>query len=182
MSSMLVSSTQAGSAEYFIQYPLGQWLCKLCSGHTFKDKSRHCRLKTHIDRVRVALERVNALRSTSSAPGLGPRPTQNETAAPDPIFPNDSNLPIDHGMLDDQHNDTSMTDVFDEEPADDLESLYDSSDRIEFDCSESGRSSIDLDGFLDTHSDHNDQEAERGSTAERESIGMIDSWLPWYPL
>ncbi|KAH9808247.1 hypothetical protein DFH28DRAFT_1196797 [Melampsora americana] len=181
MNSISVSSTQACSDEYFIQYPSGQWLCKLCSGHTFKDKSRHSKLKTHIDRVRVALEQVNAFRSTLGAPGLGSRSIPNEAAALEPIFPNNSNHPIDHGMVADQHNDTSMTDVFDNEP-DELESLYDSSHPIELDFSKSGQSSIDLDQFLDDNSDHNHQESGTGSTAERDSIGMIDSWLPWYPL
>ncbi|KAH9814114.1 hypothetical protein DFH28DRAFT_972285 [Melampsora americana] len=182
MSSSFVSSTQACRDEYFIQYPSGQWLCKLCSGHTFKDKSRHSKLKTHIDRVRVALERVNALRSTSAAPGLGPRSIENDAAELDPIFPNDSEPPIDHAMIADQPEDTLMADVFDNE-ADELESLYDSSHRIELDdISESGNSSIDLDHFLDDQSDHDDQDTQTGSAAERESIGVIDSCLPWYPL
>ncbi|KAH9820292.1 hypothetical protein DFH28DRAFT_1218255 [Melampsora americana] len=180
MSSMLVSSTQACSDQYFVHCPTGQWLCKLCSGRTFKDKSRHARLKTHIDRVRVELERVTASRSTPGPPGLGPRSLRNEAAALDAMIPIDGTSSTEH-EIPNQHNDIDMSHVLDNE-SDELESLYDSSHRIELDFSESGQSSIDLDQFLDDNSDHNHQESGTGSTAERDSIGMIDSWLPWYPL
>ncbi|KAH9809107.1 hypothetical protein DFH28DRAFT_1191574 [Melampsora americana] len=190
MSSILVSSTQACSDEYFNHTPTGQWGCKLCAGRTFKDKNRHARLKTHIDRVRVELGRVNAFRSTPAPPGLGARSLRTESPALDPMLdpmlPVDGDVPIEDGTVSTEHDshrhdDVDMSHVFDHE-SDELESLYDSSQRIDLDFSESEKSSIELDHFLDDSSDNDHGDIEAGSTAEGERVGMIDSRLPWYPL
>lgn len=75
-----VSLAQASYDEYFVQYTsgtkMGHWMCKLCTSRTFMDKSRHCKLKTHLGRVRVELERRSTSRPTVAPPGLASRASQ----------------------------------------------------------------------------------------------------------
>ncbi|KAH9817367.1 hypothetical protein DFH28DRAFT_1081533 [Melampsora americana] len=52
----IVTMAQASSDEYFVQCTsgprIGHWLCQLCTGQTLKDKIKHSKLRTNVDRVR----------------------------------------------------------------------------------------------------------------------------------
>ncbi|EGG03047.1 uncharacterized protein MELLADRAFT_90502 [Melampsora larici-populina 98AG31] len=72
-----ITLAQASSHEFFVQSTsgtnTGAWTCKLCTSRTFMDKSKHCKLKTHIDRVRVELDRRSMALPTMAPPGLASR-------------------------------------------------------------------------------------------------------------
>ncbi|EGG05605.1 uncharacterized protein MELLADRAFT_107442 [Melampsora larici-populina 98AG31] len=187
MSSAAAAYVQANNNEYFVQCTsgpnTGQWMCKLCSSRTFKDKSRHSKLTTHIDRVRLAIEEANGPRRTMGPPGLASRSTFANSA---PSLPRES--PADSDVrfedppnpVDNTCSDDPMSDIFDNH-SDDLESLYDASHWIEIDLSEAGQSSMDLDDFMDNASE-NDQQSETGSKGDNDPTPITNPRLPWYPL
>ncbi|EGG01479.1 uncharacterized protein MELLADRAFT_92137 [Melampsora larici-populina 98AG31] len=176
-----VLSAQATSDEYFVQTTSGpnegQWTCKLCTARTFKDKIKHSKLKTHIDQVRVELERVSASEPAAAPQGLGSRTAlANTFTSSGSMFPEEENTPADI-----QDNDM---DIFEDglaESSDELASLYDPSHPIDFGFNHSrSRSSLDLEDFLDNSSD---AESDSRPTVELQSEpAATDTWLPWYPL
>ncbi|KAH9815307.1 hypothetical protein DFH28DRAFT_969339 [Melampsora americana] len=180
MSSGFISPAHANSDEYFVRCTsgenMGHWLCKLCTGRTFIDRTRHSKLKTHIDRVRVARERRSSI---LSAPGLASQASQdlsvNHHQNPPAGFPGNTGVPspIEEDII--------TNDLFDEsmgESSDELESLYGLSPPNEVDFPGSRESSVDLDDILDAMS--NSESSSSG--AENEQSVITDTWLPWYPL
>ncbi|EGG06943.1 uncharacterized protein MELLADRAFT_63029 [Melampsora larici-populina 98AG31] len=95
-----ISLAQASSDEYFVQFTsganMGHWMCKLCTSRTFKDKSKHCKLKTHIDRVRVELERRSMSPPAVAPPGLGSRASQSTSETAQASLP--ARIPDDGGV------------------------------------------------------------------------------------
>ncbi|KAH9807809.1 hypothetical protein DFH28DRAFT_1201673 [Melampsora americana] len=185
MPAAFVSFNQANSDEYFVQITsgptMGQWVCKLCTSRTFKDRSRHSKLQTHIDRVRVAIEKSTVAQTAVPPPGLHARiGLANERGLEASIFPEDAQQD-EH----DHHHGTAVTTdqpIFDEDMAsssDELESLYDPSHCLDFDLPESTPSSMDLDDLL-THPDN--EERTTLPILEEETSSTTDTWLPWYPL
>ncbi|KAH9820343.1 hypothetical protein DFH28DRAFT_1079757 [Melampsora americana] len=181
-----VSVNQANSDEYFVQKTsgptMGQWVCKLCTSRTFKDRSRHSKLQTHIDRVRVAIERSTVAQTTVTPPGLHARiDLRNEQPLQAAIFPEDGPRD-DHDDHDRGTGVTTNQPIFDEDMAsssDDLESLYDPSHPLDIELPHSRPSSIDLDDWL-AHPDN--EETAECSMLEEEPSSTTDTWLPWYPL
>ncbi|EGG06903.1 uncharacterized protein MELLADRAFT_106414 [Melampsora larici-populina 98AG31] len=180
---VLISPAQASSDEYFILSTAGshtgQWLCKLCTGRMFKDKIRHSKLKTHVDRVRLELERIAAAEPAAAPPGLGPRsPLGNrQTLLAAPMFPEDD--PVEEVAEDQNAHNQNAMDIFQDgvdSSSDGLESLYDPSHPIKLGCT-SGESSVDLEEMLD-----GSDSPGCSSQAVEPKQAATDTWLPWYPL
>lgn len=175
----IVTSAQASSDEHFVQRTsgpdIGQWICRLCTGRTFKDKIKHSKLRTHIDRVRVELERVSVAQPATAPPGLG----SISLASSGSMFPQEEHVPAEIQNSQDQND----MDLFgDGESSDEMESLYDpfnNPDDFQF-CPLPGsrENSLDLADFLD-----NDSDPEIDSQPMPEpAVAATDKWLPWYPL
>ncbi|EGF97018.1 uncharacterized protein MELLADRAFT_89680 [Melampsora larici-populina 98AG31] len=171
-----VSSAQATSQE---RPHKGQWTCKLCTGRTFKDIIKHSKLKTHIDRVRVELERVSAAQPAAAPPGLCSRnAVESFSTLSGSMFPEEQDIPADmpgrdHDM---DHLDDGLG-----ESSDELASLYDPSppNVFEVQSQDSRESSVDIDSFLD----NSDSKSNSRPTVELDSdLAATDTWLPWYPL
>ncbi|EGF98423.1 uncharacterized protein MELLADRAFT_95711 [Melampsora larici-populina 98AG31] len=180
-----VSAAQATAAEHFVQCTSGpnegQWTCKLCTGRTFKDKVKHSKLKTHIDRVRLELERVSAAQSATATPGLCPRTTvPNVSTSSSSMFPEEQNIQAD---MPDSHHHMDLSDDGLAESSDELASLYDPSAPNGFeDWSQDNReSSVDIDSFLESTSNDSESNPRPPVDVDAEPAGT-DTWLPWYPL
>ncbi|KAH9815167.1 hypothetical protein DFH28DRAFT_1107682 [Melampsora americana] len=176
-----VSFDQANHNDYFLQVTsgptMGQWRCKLCTARTFKDRARHSKLLTHIDRVRLALQRASASRTAVLTPGLqeqiaitdgDPSTINPEAASPRPSSASEpDNRPI-------FNKDDEIASFSDE-----MASLYDPKNDMVIDIQESQPSSVDIEEFLALLDDESAtspiEEDERMSSA-------VESWLPWYPL
>ncbi|KAH9808465.1 hypothetical protein DFH28DRAFT_909450 [Melampsora americana] len=161
-----VPLAQASSDEHFVQCTsgpnFGHWSCKLCAGRPFKDKIKHSKLRTHMARVRVELERVSAAQPATAPPGLG------STSVPSagPMFPQEEDIQADIDM--DLLGDDSSSDA--------MESLYDPFYPNEAD--EDREDSLDLDNVLGHSSD---VESDSQPMVEP-AVAASDTRLPWYPL
>ncbi|KAH9812611.1 hypothetical protein DFH28DRAFT_1177059 [Melampsora americana] len=188
MSLSFVSFDQANHDDHFLQVTsganMGQWRCKLCTNRSFKDRARHSKLLTHVDRVRLALQRTSASRTAVLTPGLQDQipkdqiPNTNEEPL-SPIHPergfqspSSATDPNDPPIFD---NDEDMASI-----SDDLASLYDPTNHTDFDIAQSRRSSIDMEEFL---AQPDDESATSSAIEEDEpNASAIETWLPWYPL
>ncbi|KAH9807976.1 hypothetical protein DFH28DRAFT_1088454 [Melampsora americana] len=177
-----VTLAQASSDEHFVQClsgpNIGQWTCKLCSGRMFKDKLKHSKLRTHMNRVRLALERVLVAQPPAPPPGLG-----SSDFASTGIFAAEDHVPPAITTPPDQNNMELFTDGAEglAESSDELESLYDPFNPDGFDSPqprESREDSVDLEHFLD---DSSDGESDSLPTLDPPAAAT-DKWLPWYPL
>ncbi|EGG11144.1 uncharacterized protein MELLADRAFT_102828 [Melampsora larici-populina 98AG31] len=187
MSFCFVTPAQARSVEYFVQCTsggnMGQWTCKLCTGRTFADITKHSKLKTHIDRVRVELESRSV---TVPPPGLASRASHgtlaNRGADPSATVHEDADAGLPGiGIFDDGIEATHTHDLLDEPngSSDELDSLYGSSPPKDVDFPESD-SSVDLHDLLDGTS--NSDTSSTAPLPEDEQRALTDAWLPWYPL
>ncbi|KAH9810402.1 hypothetical protein DFH28DRAFT_932887 [Melampsora americana] len=177
----IVTLAQASSDEHFVQSTsgphTGQWICKLCTGRHFKDKIRHSKLRTHIDRVRVQMARLSVAQPAAATPGLA----SSSLASSASMFPEEEiPAPANMERSPDQNNMNLFGDEM-SETSDELESLYDPIDPNDFEvCNlqESREDSVDLDDFLDNSSDVENNPRPMLEPA----VAATDTWLPWYPL
>ncbi|KAH9809499.1 hypothetical protein DFH28DRAFT_1133401 [Melampsora americana] len=183
MSLSFVSFDQANHDDHFLQVTsganMGQWRCKLCTNRSFKDRPRHSKLLTHIDRVRLALQRTSASRTAVRTPGLQEQiPNTNEEPIsrihPETPFQRPSSVtdPNDPPIFDDDEDMASISD--------EMASLYDPKNDTDLDIPQSAPSSIDIEEFL---AQPDDESATSSQSEEDEpNAPAIETWLPWYPL
>ncbi|EGG06860.1 uncharacterized protein MELLADRAFT_63079 [Melampsora larici-populina 98AG31] len=178
-----VSSAQATSNELFVQCMSGpnkgQWTCRLCTGRTFKDKIKHSKLKTHIDRVQLELDRVSAAQAATAPPGLSSRTAVgNISTLSGSMIPEEQNMPD----MPESHHDMDLSDDGLAKSSDELVLLYDPSTPNVFKVwsQESRESSVDIDSFLDNTS--NSKINPRPTVTLDAKLAATDQWLPWYPL
>ncbi|KAH9807690.1 hypothetical protein DFH28DRAFT_1202848, partial [Melampsora americana] len=158
---------------------MGQWRCKLCTARTFKDRARHSKLRTHMDRVRVALQRSSASRAALPPPGLHDQIANTQEEPMSPIVPEDGlHSPSSATESDDRpifNEDEEMGSI-----SDDMASLYDPNDHTDIDRPPSRPSSIDMEDFLAL----SEGESASGSPIEDDEpmSSAFGSSLPWYPL
>ncbi|KAH9816488.1 hypothetical protein DFH28DRAFT_1125259 [Melampsora americana] len=182
MSSLsFVSFDQANHNDHFLQVTsgptMGQWRCKLSTARTFKDRARHSKLLTHIDRVRLALQRASASRTAVLTPGLqeqiaitdgDPSTINPEAGSPRQSSASDpDNRPI-------FNEDDKMASFSDE-----MASLYDPKNNTDLDIPESRPSSVDIEEFLALS---DDESATSPIEEDKCMSSAVESWLPWYPL
>ncbi|KAH9824991.1 hypothetical protein DFH28DRAFT_878023 [Melampsora americana] len=177
-----VTLAQASSDEHFVQCTsgpnIGQWTCKLCTGRMFKDKIKHSKLRTHMNRVRLVLDRVSVAQPPAPPPGLGS--SYVPAVASTGIIPAEEDVPVAISNSPDPNNMDCFSDGM-SESSDELESLYDPFNPNGVDSPQRRQSrddSLDLDNFLD-----NSSNADSDSLPTLDPpVAATDKWLPWYPL